>query len=722
MAANAQEARPWAQGPPQPGAEDDECSSELFQSDQFRLWCMKVIPCTKRFVHDWTICPFAHAGEKAVRRDPRLHSYTGIACPDMKKTGNCIRGEKCPYAHNVFEYWLHPTRYRTQLCNDGPTCRRGICFFAHSLEELRVPACKPYVSPEALARASLEAIQQNPHPLGQQLPNPVAAAAQQQAAMAAMGGPRQGGGGGGMRGGRGMQQHHHPDSAPSSLAPSATPFVPGGFHVPSGEPVRYSAPGGSVMAGSPDTGLPATFSMGAMGQMMGPPGSGLSTGEFGGSLPPQYVQAQHRQGYGGQQGGYGGQQGGYGGQQGGYGGQQGGYGGQQGGYGGQQGGYGGQQGGYGGQQRWSGGHRQQYGASMPAGNGMRSMPHHASRSAAGSAPAEGGVAMAGARLHQAGAGGGAGAYPSAPARVPSPAGGGGHKGYAGTFAALQQQPPQAFGSYTSTGDGQGGGSAHSGRSAPRSSGHASEEDEGEQRAALAPQGSGRASPAGAAAAGTDDLAQSLASLKIALTQQQLAAAAGSNHEVVISTLHQILKDAMAQQGGSAANSFGAPGGGDQAAVAAACAAAAAVAQQQLAGGAAGGAAAYCGSPNAAVGASFGSAPSVASSLTGSAPRYTLSPQDSEAAAAAAAIAAAEGKPCAMPAAAPPMSSSPDAVACYEAARVAAAGGYTGVLPLGGAGLQAVVPTPRTSGESSASGSGAADDLSAPAPVAEPQPL
>lgn len=36
MTANAQEARPWAQGPPQPGAEDDECSSELFQSDQFR--------------------------------------------------------------------------------------------------------------------------------------------------------------------------------------------------------------------------------------------------------------------------------------------------------------------------------------------------------------------------------------------------------------------------------------------------------------------------------------------------------------------------------------------------------------------------------------------------------------------------------------------------------------------------------------------------------------
>lgn len=169
---------------------DDDANSPLFQSDDFRIWCMKVIPCTKRFVHDWTICPFAHAGEKAVRRDPRLYTYTGIACPDMKKTGNCIRGDRCPYAHNVFEYWLHPTRYRTQLCNDGPLCKRGICFFAHSLDELRVPACKPYVSPEALARASLDAIHQNPHPLSEQLAGPLPQQAAQAAALAVLNGSR----------------------------------------------------------------------------------------------------------------------------------------------------------------------------------------------------------------------------------------------------------------------------------------------------------------------------------------------------------------------------------------------------------------------------------------------------------------------------------------------------------------------------------------------------
>lgn len=132
--------------------------SPLYFADEFRMLYFKVLPCSKRYVHDWTTCPFAHTGEKARRRDPRLYNYTGIACPDMKKAGNCIRGDKCPYAHNVFEYWLHPTRYRTQLCNDGKGCARRVCFFAHTLDEVRLPKQKPYVSPEAVAAASLEAL------------------------------------------------------------------------------------------------------------------------------------------------------------------------------------------------------------------------------------------------------------------------------------------------------------------------------------------------------------------------------------------------------------------------------------------------------------------------------------------------------------------------------------------------------------------------------------
>ncbi|KAK9835469.1 hypothetical protein WJX74_000871 [Apatococcus lobatus] len=135
------------------GPSDTE-ESPLYGADDFRIYCMKVLPCSKRYCHDWTTCPFAHPGEKARRRDPRVFNYTGIACPDMKKEGSCPRREACPYAHNVFEYWLHPTRYRTQLCNDDNRCKRRICFFAHTLEELRVPSCKPFVPPEALAAAT----------------------------------------------------------------------------------------------------------------------------------------------------------------------------------------------------------------------------------------------------------------------------------------------------------------------------------------------------------------------------------------------------------------------------------------------------------------------------------------------------------------------------------------------------------------------------------------
>lgn len=46
---------------------------------------MQVIPCNKTVPHEWSVCPFAHNGEKAVRRDLRTHYYTGVVCPDMKK-------------------------------------------------------------------------------------------------------------------------------------------------------------------------------------------------------------------------------------------------------------------------------------------------------------------------------------------------------------------------------------------------------------------------------------------------------------------------------------------------------------------------------------------------------------------------------------------------------------------------------------------------------------
>eukprot|EP00775_Hariotina_reticulata_P010632 gene10632-10790_t len=66
--------------------------------------------------HDWSSCPYAHPKEKARRRDPRVYQYASTPCPESLKGINCGRGLACPYAHSVYEYWLHPARFRTQMC------------------------------------------------------------------------------------------------------------------------------------------------------------------------------------------------------------------------------------------------------------------------------------------------------------------------------------------------------------------------------------------------------------------------------------------------------------------------------------------------------------------------------------------------------------------------------------------------------------------------------
>jgi hypothetical protein len=50
----------------------------------------------------------------------------------------CFSAGVCLYVLQVFEFWLHPQRYRTQICREGPGCKRRVCFFAHSEDELRV--------------------------------------------------------------------------------------------------------------------------------------------------------------------------------------------------------------------------------------------------------------------------------------------------------------------------------------------------------------------------------------------------------------------------------------------------------------------------------------------------------------------------------------------------------------------------------------------------------
>ncbi|XP_058086442.1 zinc finger CCCH domain-containing protein 54 [Magnolia sinica] len=111
-------------------------SDAILQSDDFRMYVFKIKRCSKSRSHDWTECPYAHRGEKARRRDPRKFNYHGIACPEFRR-GACWKGDTCEFAHGVFEFWLHPARYRTRACKAGRYCRRKVCFFAHTPEQLR---------------------------------------------------------------------------------------------------------------------------------------------------------------------------------------------------------------------------------------------------------------------------------------------------------------------------------------------------------------------------------------------------------------------------------------------------------------------------------------------------------------------------------------------------------------------------------------------------------
>ena len=45
----------------------------------------QVTECSNIEPHDWTLCAFAHVGEKARRRGTAVYKYVATACPDFRK-------------------------------------------------------------------------------------------------------------------------------------------------------------------------------------------------------------------------------------------------------------------------------------------------------------------------------------------------------------------------------------------------------------------------------------------------------------------------------------------------------------------------------------------------------------------------------------------------------------------------------------------------------------
>uniref|UniRef100_A0A383W1P1 C3H1-type domain-containing protein n=1 Tax=Tetradesmus obliquus TaxID=3088 RepID=A0A383W1P1_TETOB len=142
----------------------------------------KVLPCSLKHWHNWTTCFYLHPSERARRRNPLTHSYAAVMCPDMQKQGSCAKGDACSQCHNLFEYHMHPDRYRTVMCTDGAACQRQFCFFAHNATELRVPssAAKCQAQDSMSQPASPQPLPLQPQKLQPPLPQPVQQQQQQQ--------------------------------------------------------------------------------------------------------------------------------------------------------------------------------------------------------------------------------------------------------------------------------------------------------------------------------------------------------------------------------------------------------------------------------------------------------------------------------------------------------------------------------------------------------------
>jgi hypothetical protein len=73
-----------------------------------------------------------------LQRCPALFSwltvYTAVHDAHMHvewRAANCA--DMLLVAVDVGRFWLHPDRFKTSLCNQGPNCDRPICFFAHKV-------------------------------------------------------------------------------------------------------------------------------------------------------------------------------------------------------------------------------------------------------------------------------------------------------------------------------------------------------------------------------------------------------------------------------------------------------------------------------------------------------------------------------------------------------------------------------------------------------------
>ncbi|KAH9762739.1 zinc finger CCCH domain-containing protein 20 [Citrus sinensis] len=113
---------------------DPDSPVDAYSCDHFRMYEFKVRKCARGRSHDWTECPYAHPGEKARRRDPRKYHYSGTACPDFRK-GSCKKGgckrRVCFFAHTPDQLRILPQQSpRSASASDSPSCAKTLPFLS----------------------------------------------------------------------------------------------------------------------------------------------------------------------------------------------------------------------------------------------------------------------------------------------------------------------------------------------------------------------------------------------------------------------------------------------------------------------------------------------------------------------------------------------------------------------------------------------------------------
>lgn len=98
-------------------------------TNHFMMYTFKVQRCYRN--HSWYKCPYAHPHEPLSRRPPHA-TPCAVQCTHRA----LCSGFNCRFAHNQYEMWLHPSRYRTVRCKKHK-CNRKLCFFAHSESAVR---------------------------------------------------------------------------------------------------------------------------------------------------------------------------------------------------------------------------------------------------------------------------------------------------------------------------------------------------------------------------------------------------------------------------------------------------------------------------------------------------------------------------------------------------------------------------------------------------------